>query len=278
MVPLTLMLVSASRQCKKVVFIVGAGHSGTTLLGMMLGTHRDALFASEVLNCQYLDDETRPIHKRTCRVCGPRCKVWSGIKGEVGIYDELAKRSGRSIVIDSSKKPVQWVERQIPKLLDRDISLVYIKRDVRAIVASHLRKKPERTVLSILKGWMYQVEACESLYEKFPDKTASVQYELLAKDPEKTLKQLCEAIDYEYVVEMLYPWDADHHPLRGNAGTQSIMSGDASYMRLVRQQYYQGHPKAIVPDERWKEEISEDIEREMKEIAGDLYAKYIWNK
>lgn len=263
--------------CKKVVFIIGAGHSGTTLLGMMLGTHPDALFASEVLNCQYLEDETRPLHKRSCRVCGPDCKVWGGIKGEEGIYDELAKRSGKSIVIDSSKKPVQWVERQIPKLQDRDITLINMKRDVRAIVASHLRKKPDRSIHSILKGWLYQVQACEELASNFPGKVAEVQYEVLASEPEKTLKALCAKIDYEYVPEMLYPWDADHHPLRGNAGTQSIMSGDASYMRPIRQQYYSGHPKAIVLDERWKREIDSDIEKEMQEIAGDLYAKYIWN-
>ena len=37
-----------THECKKVIFITSAGHSGTTLLGMMLGAEAGIFFAGKV--------------------------------------------------------------------------------------------------------------------------------------------------------------------------------------------------------------------------------------
>jgi len=262
--------------CKKVIFIIGAGHSGTTLLGMMLGTHPDALFAGEMQESQFLDDETRPVYKRTCRACGTGCPIWNtktNTKEE--IYESVARASGRSIIIDSTKKPLDWVREHAQKL-SVSKSLILLTRDPRAVVASNKRKFHQKTIQEHAQEWATQIQKCESLIQYFPGRVARVRYEELATKPRETLQAVCETIELPFNEHMLYPWDSNHHPLRGNMGTQSIAHGNVRALTQVRQTYYENHPKSIVLDERWKTELSASDEEKIKEAAGLLFSVYTW--
>ena len=59
------------------VMICGAGHSGSTLLGMILGSHSQAFYMGEGGKARYLGDEKKPLRKRVCKICGEACPVWS---------------------------------------------------------------------------------------------------------------------------------------------------------------------------------------------------------
>ena len=52
-------------------WIIGAGHSGSTLLGMMLGAHSSVFYAGEAKKSVFLGDPTKPKRKRECKLCGP---------------------------------------------------------------------------------------------------------------------------------------------------------------------------------------------------------------
>lgn len=45
---------------KKVVFICGAGHSGSTLLGLLLGSHSKCFYLGEANKVQYLYNTDQP--------------------------------------------------------------------------------------------------------------------------------------------------------------------------------------------------------------------------
>ncbi len=51
---------------RRVLWMTGAGHSGSTLLGMMLGAHPEIFYAGEAKKAAYLHDERKPLRKRQC--------------------------------------------------------------------------------------------------------------------------------------------------------------------------------------------------------------------
>lgn len=269
-------IIDTPTTCKKVVFVTGAGHSGTTLLGMMLGTGEDILYAGEVFNCQFLNDETRPLKKRSCRACGIQCPIWKGLHTGDNVYETLSKRSGRPTIIDSSKIPIGWVEREAVRLSGILRALVFLVRDPRAVVAANLRKHPDRSVGMLAEEWAHQIRRCEDLVARFPGPVVYARYEELVTKPGQTLRTICDGFGIPFEAAMLEPWDADHHPLRGNAGTQSIASGTGALLGDTKRAYYATHPRAIVFDERWKKELDENMERDIEKGAGELYQKYVW--
>ena len=58
------------RANRQVVWIGGAGHSGSTLLGLCLGSHPDMLYAGEAKKSALLGDPSKPLKKRACKLCG----------------------------------------------------------------------------------------------------------------------------------------------------------------------------------------------------------------
>ncbi|NJL20821.1 MAG: sulfotransferase [Leptolyngbyaceae cyanobacterium SM1_3_5] len=50
---------NTSRISKKVCFIAGAGHSGSTLLGFILGSHSQGFYCGEAAKTRYLQDDSK---------------------------------------------------------------------------------------------------------------------------------------------------------------------------------------------------------------------------
>ena len=263
------------QSCKKVVFVTGMGHSGTTLLGMMLGAGKENLYGGEMVNSQFLKDETVPLAKRTCRTCGVECPIWNTITIEGNVYEVLSKKTGKSVIIDSSKKPLSWIEEQLPNLTDCKPALVILIRDSRAIIASKLRRHPYKGPRKFAREWSEQMKACDTLALSFPGPVVRVMYEELAALPEKTLRTVCDQIGIPFEEAMLDPWDAGHHPLRGNKGTQSISNGTGRHLPGPDRQYYESHPRAIVLDERWQSELNEDALKIIERETGEQYGAYM---
>src|SRR5262245_25849000 len=88
---------------EKVCFVGGAGHSGSTLLGLVLGAHPSVFYAGEANKSRFLGDASIKQRKRTCKTCGETCRIWSAIDPKAPLYEALAERSGRPIVADSTK-------------------------------------------------------------------------------------------------------------------------------------------------------------------------------
>ena len=71
---------------QKIIYILGAGHSGSTLLGMMLSAHSQVQGGGELKNFQKLIEQPhlfdRPTHTCSCGELIAKCPFWSPVKNQ----------------------------------------------------------------------------------------------------------------------------------------------------------------------------------------------------
>jgi hypothetical protein len=261
-----------------VCFVAGAAHSGSTLLGLALGAHPRAFYAGEADKSALLADPSAKERKRTCKVCGPGCPVWTGLAwgGARTLYDALAERTGRALLVDSTKR-VDWIDARLGELAGRPVrvSLVDLRRDPRAILASRLRKAPEAGARAHAETWAAQRAAVEALALRFPGDVHAADYEALAAAPEATLRALTAALGLAWDPAVLDPWNAPQHPIGGNAGTQSLLvgartaPGGALAVSGEKGRYYGSHPRAFVLDTRHLDELGADALGVLDEVLRE---------
>ncbi len=275
------------RANEQVCFIAGAGHSGSTLLGLVLGSHPRVFYAGEARKSLFFGNERKALRKRMCKVCGPSCAVWGHLDRAPGedLYEALSRRTGRPIALDSTKS-IDWIDAQIDVLRPAGVGLhlIFIGRDGRAVVGSGVRKYPETSAREHALRWVSQIEATEALAARFPGPVTRVRYESLATRPRETIEMLSAALGIDFVPQMLEPWTSEQHPLGGNAGTQSLLEGaqtrvgGALAISGDKRGYYQEHPRGFVLDLRWQRELSAEALAEFESVAHETNAPHAWNE
>lgn len=272
------------RRHRLAVSICGAGHSGSTLLGLVLGSHSSGFYAGEAKKSLFLGDPRKPLRKRACKLCGEACPIWSRVTVPPvpDLYEQLAEVTGRSVIIDSTKD-VAWI-RARAEALDRagvPQRRVFLSRDGRAVINSRLRKyglDPRRAI----DEWLAQVEATEALLAERPEEVLRVRYEELATAPAPTARRLCEALGLAFEPGMLRYEEREHHPLGGNTGTQSVVAragGREAPLAAVpgrSREYYEGLRGGFRLDRRWRTELPEAVAALFEERAGAVNEPYRW--
>lgn len=233
----------------KVVFIMGPGHCGSTLLDLLLGSHSQSFSLGELNRLGSLLDAPPRDYQKICGVCVHECDFWNrratmsvlkiyfsqksrfhSALGRVSqnIYNPykfIARWSGKGVLIDSSKNPA-WIKRRMaPKHTWRGIEpyLIYMCRDGRAVVNSYHRKYPERGMTSVIENWKKQMAGMNAFYDRFPHGKTRVHYEALASQPEQVVRSLCGKLGIDYEKSMLRYWEHEHHHVMGNGGTRSLI-------------------------------------------------------
>jgi len=264
------------RRNRSVAFVGGAAHSGSTLLGLVLGAHPDVFYAGEANKSEGLGDARVVERKRTCKVCGRDCVVWSAITAdESDLYEALSVRTDRPIVVDSTKS-IAWIDRQLARLAPLHVALhlFFLGRDGRAVVASGLRKRPETSARDHARAWVDQITATEALAARFPGAVTRVSYEELATRPDDAIARVATAIGVKATPEMREPWTSEQHPLGGNAGALALLDGSRHAPKGEKGAYYGAHPRAFVLDLRWKNELSREALDAFDAVAGDTNRAY----
>jgi hypothetical protein len=234
---------------KKVVFIMGPGHCGSTLLDLLLGSHSQSFSLGELHRIGGLVAGPSEGYRKICGVCVGECELWNKRmplsflrmyfarenKLQAGLskvshytynpYKLIARWSGKSLLIDSSKGAA-WIERRLhPSYTWHGIKpyLIYMCRDGRAVVNSYYRKYPEQGIANVIQKWKQQTDTMNAFFIKFPHEKMKVQYEELATRPERVVRALCGFLNIEYEEAMLRYWTHEHHHLMGNGGTRSLI-------------------------------------------------------
>lgn len=236
---------------KKVVFIMGTAHCGSTLLDLILSSHSNGFSLGELQYIgDYIDMPTRK-HTRICGVCVGKCGFWNDKvsmqtlrrnfsrknygalfrsnmnRYKENVYEYLIKMADATLLIDSSKGP-EWIKQRIKPLYmwqQIDPLLIYLHRDGRAVCNSLLRKYPEKGMVFWAHEWKRLTNIRKKYYSKFPGKKKiEIQYEKLAENPMKTISNICEFLGISFEADMLQFWKHDHHPVDGgNLGTRSLI-------------------------------------------------------
>lgn len=267
------------------VAICGAGHSGSTLLGLVLGSHSRCFYAGEAKKTLFLNDSTKPLRKRVCKLCGPGCPIWSrfDVPPSPDVYEQISRLTGRSIVVDSTKK-VDWIRARARELAAAGVEQrrVFIARDGRAVVNSRLRKYPDRTPRQIVDAWVEQIRSTEALLAERPGSGLRIRYEELATEPDRVVRDVCTFLGLEFEPSMLRYERMEHHPLGGNTGTQSVVArasevdGSLSRVPARSRAYYGALGGGFRLDLRWKTELPAEVLRVFEQRAAVVNGPFRW--
>lgn len=193
------------------LFILGLGHSGSTLLGRMLGCHPDAVYMGEMLRLE----KALKTPEDLCS-CGTRvaeCPVWQrrlallpeSVKTDCQHWDlelieRLRKAEQKAVFVDSSKSRVVRLKS---KWNGPQAGYILLVRDPRGALRSALQKGVSfQKVLKTSEKWMRR-------YLDFIRQNSSVCltifYEDLIASTEIEMRRLCEFAGLDYNEEMCHP-------------------------------------------------------------------------
>ena len=270
----------------KVCFIGGAGHSGSTLLGMILGSHSLCFYAGEAAKSRFLGDSNRVLRKRVCKLCGAQCPVWGDfeVTENPDLYEQIARRVGAPLVVDSSKD-LEWVAGHLARPSESAALPYYIflHRDGRAVINSRVRKYPNVDAAVHIERWTDQIRRSQAFYEGFDRPKLIVRYEALATDPAGVTQTICDFLGIPFEAEMLAFYRHAHHPLGGNNGTQFLvarhqgLSVDLAAPDARHGCYYENHRAEIQLDLRWETELGPEALRLFERLAGPDNAPFQWD-
>lgn len=267
------------------VQICGAGHSGSTLLGMMLGSHSRGFYLGEAKKARNIGNLNKPLKKRSCKFCGEDCPIWGGFRWESGtrMLRELREKTGASVLVDSTKD-VQWCAQRAAdaRALNMRTALLFLQRDGRAVMNSRVRKYPDRDFDTQLDDWLARITETQALFAAHAGPKMIVRYEELATAPEATLRAISHTIGINFEASMLDYGARAHHPLGGNNGTQFLAAGAHGTDTLVAPgersaAYYQRHDGSVRLDARWRHELSAELVARFEERAGSLNEPMRWD-
>jgi len=235
----------------RVVYLAGSGHSGSTLLDMILSAH-SKIFGIGELYTLTMNRDFIPVC--TCGDSFNECPFWSSvppiIKGydlDIGrkffnlllnkpiyykkddkfsevidkndyvakrfaIYSKLLDSADASYVFDSSKD----INQAEPLLDDPRVNvlLVHLVRDGRGVVWSYMKKN--RTFLTALRHWLFTNLKIEIVKLRNRNSFVTIRYEDLVRDPEDTIKKILTRLGLSFESKMLRFNECSQHQLSGN--------------------------------------------------------------
>jgi hypothetical protein len=214
-----------------VIFILSPGHSGSTLLDLLISGHNDIVTGGEF---RTWDKQLN----QPC-TCGAetvwRCDFWQAVNDELKSYgydivdieqhgrdtddfadfnDKLFRamqyHSGASVILDSSKRPKRL--RALLQHPDKfNVHIILLTREPLGVMASNMRKGRALwpISLSINRGHLKQL--------LYAHKASSfVMYEDFVKTPDNELQRLMHSVGLDYEPGQKNPADKTFHNLGGN--------------------------------------------------------------
>ncbi len=246
------MTAKPSHQKKpKVVFIASLGHSGSTLLDLMLNAHPEISSVGELKQLtRYARFERDRGRLPRCSCGAPnlgRCPFWTKVDevakarggrnlGELNVEDyaevetfqrdnallfrAIAEATDKDVIVDSSKQ----IERLALLLQNRDIDVfpIFLVRDPKGQICSSLRKngkqhklgKGYNSLFRLIGTYSWTNRRIYSVVKHRPH--AVVHYENLAMDPEGTLSALMASFGMAFHPRQLEWVEPERHNISGN--------------------------------------------------------------
>ncbi|HWX74564.1 MAG TPA: sulfotransferase [Solirubrobacteraceae bacterium] len=222
---------STQADSPKVIYVMGAGRSGSTILGVTLGNCRDFFYAGEL-------DKWLPYAGTPKPGDAERASFWEQVRGDVPegaslfgystrclerssslfrarkwrnrrrlrepylrvaeqLYRAVAHRSGANHVVDTSHYPLR--ARELQRIGGIELYLVFLARDPRSVVASFGTSAVREPTFGVLKTnaylWLTNLLSLYAFLRQRRERRVFLRYEDFIADPEAVLRRLLEALD-----------------------------------------------------------------------------------
>src|SRR4051794_12588174 len=188
------------------IFIVGCPRSGTTLLRLMLDSHRNISCGPEthfLTDLAKLTDESW----RRLGLFGFPKEYWHGKVADFfeSFQVDYARRRGKTRWAD--KTPIYTPILGFVTELFPTSQIIHVIRDGRDVVASHREKWGWRSGTRSTRKWPRYVRIARDVGAMLPpERYLEVRYERLVADPEAVMREVLGFLDE--------PWDPavlEHH-------------------------------------------------------------------
>ena len=236
----------------KICYITSAGHSGSTLLDVLISSHSRVVSVGEVMRLEYA-----PRKKCSCAVKFVLlCPFWHAVNASmieregfglgdlqlqsddaetfvrhnVALFEAVSRVAGRDVIVDSSKN----VPR-LQKLMEcgrLDVLPIHLVRRAQGVVYSHIKKG--RPWVRYSYSYMKQMRRARRLLRD--REHVRLGYEQLATDPVGALTDIMKRLDLEFEPQQLQWAGRERHNYGGNR------------MRRARD-------STIRPDTAWREKM-----------------------
>lgn len=255
-----------------VLYIVGAGNSGSTMLSMALGAHSQMVSVGELSQLDRYRSLDLPC---SCSERVSSCPLWGNIDDYLGpnnysapvkpmnslfnlfvyrssclhrdahcfqvitrnleLYRQISAITGKTIIVDASKDLMRLY------YLFRSgrirIMPLYLSRDGRAYIDSMARRRNWSSARSVIR-WARMNLATEFVLRRMRVKDQSIKltYERFTKEPVKCIREICNRLGIGYEPEMSRLYTQSTHNI---AGSFAHFSSDS-----------------ITPHEAWRERLT----------------------
>ncbi len=244
----TYLRLSSDLHNERPIFIVGCGHSGTTILLRILANHNDLYgvnYESKALQGNY-----------------PKIS-------QILEWKKNTRQSGKLRWVEKTPKHIQYIDR-IFKIFPL-AKVIVMQRDGRDVTVS-MRKRFGDSKLG-MDRWIDDNQA-GLRYEVHP-RVYFVQLETLTKQPEITIKKICEHVDIEYYPELM---DYKNSTFKFDNQVPAKTSKREG-KNHIENRVWQVNQPIFKDTSRWKDEAnSEEMEmfennKEFKQLMN--YLKYL---
>lgn len=235
-----MVLPDASRPM--VVYIAGLGHSGSTLLDLVLGSHSRLVGLGEVDRTLEGPEFSGALKGQSpgC-ACGEmltQCPLWGAVREALEdhpstdghqryltLLQAMQSLHGRQVIAVDSSKNLRALD-ELRTHPDLDVRVIFLVRDVRSFTVSALdnsqRKRrtnpqyPSPSALATARDWYRQNRATREYLVRNRIPFMLLGYEELCMAPEASTRQLCTFLGLEWEPAMLDLANSRSHVARGN--------------------------------------------------------------
>ena len=223
-----------------VVFIASLGHSGSTLLDLVLGGHSRLVGLGEVATVLTSGNDGEPSFTGDCS-CGQdaaSCPLWSEVARRIQaephaplarryriVFETVAAVFGPDVTPVDSSKYLPWL-RLLHDEGGVDLRVLFLLKDVRNFMASEVEtaarkrgqglRRRQMSPLGAFAYWHRHNRAVEQFLRDSTLPTFQLGYEELCLATEPIVREICRFLGLAFEPAMLKLSSSRSHVLRGN--------------------------------------------------------------
>jgi Flp pilus assembly protein TadD len=235
---------SSKEMISNPVFIVGCGHSGTSIMLAVLGYHPSFY----------------PVHRESELFM----KSNNEIRATLHKWDLECRELGKKRWVEKTPTHIFHIGKL--SLYRPNARFILMLRDGRDVACSLKARKPSNSFSTIVDRWVYDNLAGLQYWDD--PRVKVVKYESLVLNPEKTLRDVCEFLQEDYTSNILDYYKTPKFWYSDTIKEPETHVGQAVHAQLrnwqINQPIFDGRGK-------WKKEMTE----EEKAIFKDKAQKYL---